>query len=79
MCKRWRLPRILSNCTHANVEPGQCDQGAVRLSGGFIDQEGRVEVCHDNVWGSICDDGWDNTDAHVICGQLGYDKLGKKC
>ena len=78
MCKRCGIPGVLFNYARVNVEPGQCDQGAVRLSDGFIDQEGRVEVCHDNVWGSICDDGWDNTDAHVICSQLGYDKLGKR-
>ena len=33
---------------------------------------GRVEICIHNVWGSVCDDGWNRADANVACGQLGY-------
>ena len=58
------------------IEPTGCGEGAVRLDGGDIEQEGRVEVCVNGVWGSICDYGWDKTDAHVICKQLGYAELG---
>ena len=58
--------------------PGSCEEGAVRLMDGIIQQEGRVEVCSNGVWGSVCDESWDTTDAHVICQQMGHPELGKK-
>jgi deleted-in-malignant-brain-tumors protein 1 len=39
---------------------------------GVIQQQGRVEVCVDGVWSGICDDGWDKTNAYIVCQQLGF-------
>ena len=39
---------------------------------GSIAQEGRVEVCVDGVWGSVCGNGWTKQAAFVICKQAGY-------
>ena len=55
-----------------------CTTGQLRLAGGNIDNEGRVEICMNNVWGTVCSDSWDTTDATVTCQELGYSTDGQK-
>ena len=50
-----------------------CNDGQIRLAGNAnVPQEGRVEYCKNNNWGTICDSLWGAPDAQVACRQLGY-------
>ena len=54
-----------------------CEENSLRLVGGTTAAEGRVEVCVNETWGTICNDGWSTNDANVACGQLGFLTRGK--
>ena len=51
-------------------------EGAVRLVDGIVPYRGRVEVCKNKRWTTICSRSWDNRDAAVVCHQLGYPTEG---
>ncbi len=53
-----------------------CRDGYLRLAGGRNSLEGRVEVCHDGVWGTVCNNHWGREEAAVACRQLGHADSG---
>lgn len=62
------------------VEPttsgGNCSRGELRLVGGKNNTLGRVEVCINNAWGTVCNSRFGTNDARVICKQLGFSNIG---
>ena len=54
-----------------------CTDGEIRLVGGRNIIEGRVEICINRAWGTICDTAFSSEDATVICTQLGEHPEGK--
>ena len=61
-----------------------CSDGDVRLVGGSDEYEGRVEVCINQAWGTVCNGQyswrstyWGTADGRVVCRQLRHQELGK--
>ena len=69
--------------TDISTPNGNCSYGDLRLEGGTDDtqavtREGRVEICINNAWGTICNNLFGRDDAEVVCEQLaGFQGDGK--
>ena len=70
-CSFHAWERKTCNNTAAVVD---CGEHHIRLKGGSGLYEGRVEIFHNGQWGTVCDDGWGISDAHVVCRSLGYER-----
>ena len=73
---RWNhIFHIFLYSTAISTPPGNCSDGELRLEGSSDDmqantREGRVEICINNAWGTICDTLFGSKEADVVCGQL---------
>ena len=69
--------------THTQLPVGSsdCIDGEIRLVGGLNESDGVVEICFGRTWGRIraCDDRWNDSNARVACGQLGYLQDNGRC
>ena len=58
-----------------------CHDGEVRLRNGNHRHEGRIEICFNETWGTICNGinsySWNHSQADIVCKQLGYSQAGK--
>ena len=78
----------LLDCSHMGVGQHECDhgqdmilscreEGSVRLQGdpnreSFLFPFGRLEIFRNGRWGTVCDSGFTDTSADVVCQQLGF-------
>lgn len=68
----------VSACHFMLEARSDCLDGDVRLVNGTTSYEGRVEICYDGVWGSVCDSYWSYWDAAIVCLQLGFQGTSTK-
>ena len=55
-----------------------CEQGVVRLVDGYSESNGRLEMCVNEDWGTVCDEGFGSEEADSTCGVLGYKSSGRQ-
>ncbi|CAC5402549.1 unnamed protein product [Mytilus coruscus] len=48
------------------------NEGNLRIISGAAANKGRLEIDYKGEWGTVCQDNFENVDADVACGQLGY-------
>ena len=75
---------VLVNYAALSVSPSNCTDGDIRLVDGSVSSEGRLEICINRAWGTICYGNsrygynyWGAYEARVVCHQLGHQERGE--
>ena len=80
MCLHFQASTYACSYTNINTLPFTADEayreGDIRLVGGSYNWEGRVEIYWTGTWGTISDTSWSDSDAEVVCRQLGHSTNG---
>lgn len=62
-----QINQVIANCTDEEV----------RLVGGPSTNKGRLEVCQNKEWATVCDHHFWVQESTVVCAQLGFQRYGK--
>ena len=73
----YSSPVVSVICQGNTTSQSECTSGDLRLVGGERESEGRVEICVEGFWGTVCDSGWDQREAVVVCRQIGFGERGR--
>ena len=77
ICSAFTTYIIIFACCGIFLFYIDCIEGTLRLVDGSSHNEGRVEVCSNGRWGTVCGDGWTEREAALVCSRLGYPTLSK--
>ena len=68
---------VFNNVVFSVSSPNQ-DVLLVDSNGNVNPSAGQVQVYREGQWGAVCGTRWDQKDAKIVCGQLGFDEDGSQ-